>query len=244
MGFQDTVGVYDTAEFAENPEPRCPIVLILDTSPCTHCGSGPIEAMHASLPTFSEIIRGDPVTALRADIAIVVCGLSNQVILDFTNGTDFIPPELPPIYAKSYSASINMALDMIEGRKQSYRDSGVAYYRSLVYFLADGVAEVWHPKGSSGDESNGDLKLTGARLAEMERNRSIAFFTFGFLHADGYGDLHRLSMLAPSHRPPVGLDSVAQVANSIQWLSRSVATVSQSQPGEGIRLPKQDFLNL
>ncbi len=234
MSIQDSIGVYDTAEFAENPEPRCPIVLVLDTSPCTHCGSGPIEAMNRSFPVFSEIIRGDSVTALRADIAIVVCGLRDQVILDFTNGTDFIPPELPEIYAKSYSASINLALDMIEARKQSYRDSGVAYYRSLVYFLADGVPEIWHPQSGNalvqifkgGNESNGDLVSTGERVAKMERNRSIAFFTFGFVHADGYGNLGRLSKLTPPHRPPVEVTSMEQVANSIEWLSRSVAAVS------------------
>lgn len=199
--------------------------------------------MHASLPGFSQIIRSDAVTALRADIAIVVCGLNNQVILDFTNGAAFFPPELPPIYEKSYSASINLALDMVEARKQIYREGGVAYYRSLVYFLADGVPEVWDPKGRGFTEYESDKELTstGARVAEMERNRSVAFFTFGFMHADGYGDLARLGMLTPPHRPPVRLDSMEQVANSIEWLSRSVVAVSQSQPGQGIRLPQQSF---
>ncbi len=75
MSIQDSVGVYDTAEFAYNPEPRCQIVMILDTSPCVSCRSGPIDALNAGLPAFSEIIRGDAVTALRADIAIVGCGL-------------------------------------------------------------------------------------------------------------------------------------------------------------------------
>ncbi len=170
------------------------------------------------------------------------------MILDFTNGADFFPPELPPIYVKSYSASINMALDMIEARKQSYRDSGVAYYRSLVYFLADGVAKIWHPLSQRigvGSESDADLIATGNRVAEMERNRSIAFFTFCLFHSDGVtGSLERLGLLAPPHRPAVRLNNVAQVANSIEWLSRSVAAVSQSQPGEGILLPQQGFLNL
>ena len=36
---------------------------------------------------------------------------------------------------------------------------------------------------------------------------------------------------------------MAQLDGSIQWLSRSVAAVSQSQPGDSIRLPQQDFLD-
>lgn len=243
MSIQDSIGVYDIAEFAENPEPRCPVVLILDTSPCTHCESGPIEALYQGMPEFSQIIQSDPVAALRADIAIVVCGLQNQVVFNFTNGTDFYPPELPPIYEKSYSSSINLALDMIEARKQSYRDGGIPYYRSLVYFLADGAAKVWHPHGKTSSENDSDLMLTGARVTKMERDRSIAFFTFGLIHADGYGSLQRLGLLASPHRPPVRLDRMEQVANSLQWLSRSVAAVSQSQPGESIRLPQQDLLD-
>ena len=50
-----------------------------------------------------------------------------------------------------------------------------------------------------------------------------------------------LTRLAP--RPPVELTDMAQLDGSIQWLSRSVAAVSQSQPGESIRLPRPDYLN-
>ena len=32
MTIRDTVGVYDQTEFADNPEARCSIVLILDVS--------------------------------------------------------------------------------------------------------------------------------------------------------------------------------------------------------------------
>ena len=51
-----------------------------------------------------------------------------------------------------------------------------------------------------------------------------------------------LSRLAP--RPPVELTNMEQLEGSIQWLSRSVAAVSQSQPGDNIRLPQPDYLNL
>ena len=50
-----------------------------------------------------------------------------------------------------------------------------------------------------------------------------------------------LSRLAP--RPPVELTNMAQLDGSIQWLSRSVSAVSQSQPGDSIRLPQPDYLN-
>ena len=59
---------------------------------------------------------------------------------------------------------------------------------------------------------------------------------------DGHCDMHMLAGLGP--RPPQLLTNLEQLDGSIQWLARSVAAVSQSQPGEGIRLPEQDFRNL
>ena len=50
-----------------------------------------------------------------------------------------------------------------------------------------------------------------------------------------------LNNLAP--RAAIELTSMEQLDGSIQWLSRSVAAVSQSQPGEAIRLPEPDYLD-
>ena len=55
------------------------------------------------------------------------------------------------------------------------------------------------------------------------------------------GAMDALRGLSP--REPVVLTNMGQLEGSIQWLSRSVTAVSRSRPGEGIRLPEQDFLN-
>ena len=231
MSIRDTAGVYDGAEFAENPEARCPIVLVLDVS--YSMKGTELDTVNRALVKFRDIIREDPVTALRADVAIVAfCGEA-IVMQDFTNGTDFDPPHMeihggPKFSLKagtSFAPAINLALDIIDERKQSYRDGGVAYYRSLAYFLTD---------GEPGDR-RGDLEQAAARLAQVEENRGVAFFSFCI-----GGKMSKLTTLSP--RPPVELKNMEQLEGSIQWLSRSVAAVSQSQPGESIRLPQQDFL--
>ena len=295
MSIQDSVGVYDQAEFAENPESRCPIVLILDVS-----GSMiglKIQTVNQALVRFGEIIRDDPVAALRADVAIIAFDDVAWVVQDFTNGTDFQPPILEVHGDTNFSQPINMALDLIEARKQSYRDSGIAYYRSLAYFLTDGVP---------GDDS-ADLERTARRLAAAEQDRSIAFFSFMIGGGDipnwsvppgqvsnfyqfigksyeelvavgAFGDyvesgrgldllrvaemcdasvtelvnrcveagvirtgVDELTKLSP--RPPVELTNMAQLEGSVQWLSRSVTAVSQSQVGDRIQLPPTDYLN-
>ena len=286
--------MYDRAEFADNPEARCSIVLILDVS-----GSMmgvKIDTLNQALAKFSDIIREDSVTALRADVAIITFNNEAWVAQDFTNGTDFAPPVLSVSGGTNYSKAVNLALDIIEGRKQSYRDGGIAYYRSLVYFLTDGFPQ---------DDNPGDLEQAAARLAAAEENRSVALFPFiikgdierlidtgevaklvgvsleELIRVADTGDivsggdrvigidyakvaelagvsqqelaerinreiasrtpLGELSKLAP--RPPVELTNMEQLDGSIQWLSRSVAAVSQSQPGDSLRLPQPDYLD-
>ena len=228
MSIQDSVGVYDTAEFADNPEARCSIVLIVDNS--GSMSGNKIDTVNRALVKFGDIIRGDSVTALRADVAIVAASNNPWVVQDFTNGTDFQPPVLGIEPAEYYSEGINIALDMIEARKQSYRDGGIAYYRSLAYFLGDGFPTI---------DTSRELVEVSARVFQMEENRGVALFTFG-VGIDSACDMEMLASLGP--RPPQLLTNLEQLDSSIQWLARSVAAVSQSQPGDSIRLPAQDFL--
>lgn len=230
MSMNDSIGVYDQAEFADNPEARCSIVLILDVSGSMR---GPkIDTVNQALVKFQEIIREDPVTALRADVAVVEFDHEARVVQDFTNGTDFEAPVLTIKGGTNYSKPVNLALDITEARKQSYRDGGIAYYRSLAYFLTDGYPE---------HDDDADLAQARVRLAEAEQSSNIAFFAFGISSVDLPADMSALSKLSP--RSAIELTSLEQLDGSIQWLSRSVAAVSQSQPGDSIRLPQPDYLD-
>ena len=230
MTIQDSVGVYDQAEFACNPEARCPIVLILDVS--GSMGGLKIQTLNQALLKFRDIIQEDSVTALRADVAVIEFDHEARVVKDFTNGTDFEPPTLSVKGGTNYSKAVHLALDISEARKQSYRDGGIAYYRSLAYFLTDGYPE---------HDNDEDLAQASARIHEMEENRSVAFFCFGIGSPDLPADMSALQKLAP--RSTIELTNMEQLDGSIQWLSRSVAAVSQSQPGENVRLPEPDYLD-
>ena len=77
MSIQDRYDVYTQAEFAENPEARCPIVLALDTS--MYAGGPCADTLDRALHQFRNSIREDPVGSLRADLAVVTfdddCGV-------------------------------------------------------------------------------------------------------------------------------------------------------------------------
>ena len=224
LGYRETesasAGVHHRTEFADNPEARCPIVLILDVS--ASMSGDPIATVNQALVKFHDVIRNDSIAALRADVAIVAFSDDARVMVDFTNGADFQPPVLTAGGRANVNAGIELALDVTQHRKQNYRDAGIAHYRSLVYFLTAGAGQV-------------DPGIAN-RLAQMEADRSIAFFSFAI-----GGDGSQLSSGLP--RQPMALTNLAQLEGSIAWLSKSVSSISQSQVGDSIRLPQPDYLN-
>ena len=59
----------DALEFAENPEPRCPCILLLDTSGSMQ--RAPIEALNWGLQTFKDDLMRDSVAPKRVEVAVV-----------------------------------------------------------------------------------------------------------------------------------------------------------------------------
>ncbi len=236
MDIQDAEHVYDTVEFADNPEARCSIVLILDVSDSMGFNGGVrINTVNNALAKFRDAIQEDALTSLRADVAVIAFNNEAWLAQDFTNGTAFEPPVLTAYGGTNFSKAINLALDTIAARKQSYRDGGIAYYRSLAYFLTDGIPE---------HDSNADLEQAAVRLAKAEEAKQVAFFSFLVRDSARRTDMSQLTGLAPPQRPPVELTNMEQLTSSIVWLSRSAAAVSHSQPGEGVRLPSPEYLEI
>lgn len=65
---------FGAAEFAENSEPRCPCLLLLDTS-----GSmvgRPIDELNAGLQTFREELNADALAAKRVEVGLIARSLA------------------------------------------------------------------------------------------------------------------------------------------------------------------------
>ena len=63
---------FDQAEFADNPEPRCPVVLCLDTSGSMK--GDPVEQLNTALQQFSQELKDDSLASLRVEVAVVTFG--------------------------------------------------------------------------------------------------------------------------------------------------------------------------
>jgi cobalamin biosynthesis protein CobT len=65
---------FGTDNFSDNPEPRCPVILLLDTS--GSMGGKPIQELNAGVELFRDELQADALASKRVEIAIVGFGTS------------------------------------------------------------------------------------------------------------------------------------------------------------------------
>jgi uncharacterized protein YegL len=213
----------EAVEFAENPEPRCPCVLLLDTS--SSMRGAPIAALNEGLQRFKQDLEQDTLAVRRVEIATVSFDSNVQVVNDFITVDRFAPPMLTAQGHTHMGTAIHQALDMLHRRKEQYRTSGVAYYRPWVFMITDG-----EPQG----EPDEVVARAAQRVKDEEAQKRLAFFAVGVENAN----MARLQEIA--ERTPIKLSGL-NFDDMFVWLSASMQAVAQSRPDEQLALPPPDW---
>lgn len=202
-------------EFASNPDPRCPCVLLLDTS--ASMGGAPLAALNAGLRAFQVDIQGDPLAQRRVEVALVTFGGTVQTVQDFVTAGQFDAPTLIAEGATPLGAALDQALDMVRARKATYKANGIAYYRPWIFLLTDG-------------EPTDSWQQAAGRVRAEEAANGLAFFAVGVEGAN----MERLAQIAV--RSPLKLVGL-QFVELFVWLSRSQQRVSSTKVGDQTALP-------
>lgn len=205
---------FNRVEFdTSNPEPRCPCILLLDTSGSME--GPPIQALNEGLKSFQDELQADNIASLRVEVAIVTFG-PVALAQDFVSAGDFSAPTLSTTGDTPMGAAINFALDRLHERKKTYKQSGISYYRPWVFLITD---------GSPTDEWQSAAK----RVHDAESQKRVAFFSVGVAGAN----TSILKQIAP--RQPIQLQGL-KFQEMFLWLSVSLTNVSRSQPGDDVPL--------
>ncbi|MGD1913031.1 MAG: VWA domain-containing protein [Rivularia sp. (in: cyanobacteria)] len=215
----DTLRLDEVVDFAENPEPRCPCVLLLDTSGSMQGAA--IDALNQGLLSFKDELTKNSLASRRVEVSIVTFDSNINVVQDFVTADQFTPPILTAQGLTSMGAGIHKSLDLIQERKAQYRSNGVAYYRPWIFMITDG-----EPQG----ELDEVIDQASQRLQSDESNKRVAFFSVGVENAN----MTRLSQLAV--RTPLKLKGLNFVEMFV-WLSASMSAVSHSKVDEQVALP-------
>ena len=208
----------EAIEFAENPEPRCPCVLLLDTS--GSMSGERIAALNEGLQTFRNDLLQDNLAGKRVELAIVTFDSNVHIEQDFTTVENFHPPVLTAQGLTFTASGINKALDLLQERKRQYKNNGISYYRPWVSLITDGA-----PYG----EEDYLLAQVAQRVKEEEANKRVAFFAVGVEGAD-MNILQQISV-----RSPIKLKGL-NFREMFVWLSASMQRVSHSKPDEQVPL--------
>jgi uncharacterized protein YegL len=208
----------DIVEFASNPDPRCPCVLLLDTS--GSMSGQAINELNEGLVVLQNELQQDSLASRRVEVAIVTFGNGGvQVRQEFVTAGQFYAPSLVAEGNTPMGGAITIALDMLRHRKNAYKEAGVQYYRPWLFLITDGApTDTW--------------QSSARRLHQEVNANGLAFFAVGVEGAD----MEKLGQIAPPSRSPIKLHGL-QFRELFVWLSQSQKRVSGSKPGEQVSLP-------
>ena len=196
-------------EFADNPEPRCAVALVLDTSGSMHGRA--IAELNAGLQSLAAALKADTLASLRVEIGVLTFGGSVRV-LDPAGGVEapadpadafvtvdrFVAPDLSADGETPMGEAVGRALALIRARKERYRTNGIDYFRPWLLLVTDGrpTDRGWE---AAADEARAE-----------EGRRGVSLYAVGVEGAD---------------------------MRTLARFSKSLSAVSQSRPGDQTPLP-------
>lgn len=214
---------FSDLSLAENADPRCPVVLVLDSS-----GSmaevlpgeteSALSALNSGLDTLVSQLNKDPLARRRVELSVVSYGSEVTPATPFSTVDKIILPTLVASGTTATGRAIEVALDALDARKKEYKAAGIEYYRPWVLILTDGLP-------------TDDITNAVKRVKEAEAAKKLVFFSIGV----GGADMNNLKSFSEA-REPLKIQGV-KFDELFVWLSASQSAVSASTPGDSVTLP-------
>jgi len=242
----------EQAEFADNPEPRCPVVLVMDTS--GSMSGTPIQELNEGLRAFSSALKADHLASLRVEVAVVTFGGKVRAIDvrsgDPSQAKDIVkynplglavrkPAREIPFDARQAFITVDQFVTpVLEANGET--PMGEAVQRALA--LLRDRKEVYKQNGldyfrpwmfviTDGKPTDKGWEAVADQIKQEEMRRGVIFYGVGVEKAD----MKVLSRFSDA-RQPLKLKGLA-FGDLFMWLSKSLSAIAHSRPGEQAPLP-------
>lgn len=217
-------------EFADNPEPRCPVLIIAD---CSGSMSGrPIDAMNRGVDDLYQAILDDEIARNRVEVALLSFSTEARVEQDFSTVGEWEKTKMRAGGSTNMHLAIEQGCDLLEERKEQYRRGGVPYFRPIMVLFSDGLPT----------SPRSEMKNANQRLVDMENEGKLTIFKVA-VNAEAVQAMLRVLPNPNSRYQPQQLDNL-RFSDFFVWLSKSVSAISRSTPGEAVNLPPTDWTTI
>jgi uncharacterized protein YegL len=176
-------------------------------------GGEPIAALNQGYEALREALSEDPLARKRTEIAVITFGGSENLAVPFTEGRDLQPMTFTANGGTPMGAALDLGLDQLTARKQTYKDAGLEYFRPWLFVITDGAPT-----------DGARFSAAAARVRQAEQNKGVTVFGVGVPGAD-MGTLGQIGS-----RQPLMLQGLNFIG-LFEWLSARMSVVSQSSPG-------------
>lgn len=197
--------------------PKLPICLCLDIS--SSMSGEPIKALNEGVETFISTLSEIDIAKYAVEIAVVSFNCEVEVVLDFDAVENHLVPEFSASGLTSMGTAVEKSLDMLNERKEYYKQNGETFKQPWLVLLTDGY---------STDETN----IAVNRCKQLISDKKLVVMPMGI------GDSYDQELLKTfSNRGfSINIKDSSSIKEAFAFLSQSAESASQSAPGSSIDL--------
>ncbi|MCB0557128.1 MAG: VWA domain-containing protein [Phaeodactylibacter sp.] len=214
-------------ESPDNFEQKSICCFVVDTS--SSMQGEPIAELNAGLKAFHQDIVENISIGNKLEIAVVEFNSRVRIAVNPDLGKNFSMPQLSASGTTKMAEGIRIAIDLVEQRKEWYKETGQPYLRPWIILISDGEPD-----------PDQNMDQLAADIERETKNKKFVFLPIGVRKAD-MALLHKISGYYHKEGvwiklPPMKL-SEHRFSEFFNWVSASMAVFASSREGDKIDLP-------
>lgn len=195
-----------------NPAPRCPVILLLDTS--SSMSGAPINELNKGVRQFLAETRSDEAAGMSVELEVITFDSRVSRVIPFKSISNV--KSLPTFRTNGMTCmggALRMATDDLKERRNLYRRIGIASYRPWVVLMTDGGP-------------NDEWQEAARQMRQLGERGRIQYIGIEIGHE---ADHQTMCQILPQNPGPVRLQGL-KFKQFFRWLTDSLRSVSHSTP--------------